>query len=395
LHRTLVTASRTWKDAFYDAGGLEAFAGILKKKGIPKVTMFAIKCIEAYVEELDDLKGVLGTPNLLSCIISCVSDKHFEPIRMRCLELLTVICYLTEEGRKNVMIELQQHQIAQYKVIPLLIKEIGALSKMNPSDILKKVKISTAIMVLFNGLIQATPDLTERVQMRRSLLDHGFARTIELVNDRLLDLELENVLQLQTQTDLFITEFHKDTKKASKEDLDISDPDACYAYLRDSTRDDGFSIHLYNIIHYLLTIPNSKQTAGNMWKNCEYIVQLACTEEPEDEGDGGGTVSMEELRLLLIEKDQDTKQESVDRLQQLEEETEIQKNDIFKLTVELEKLQQENINLKDEIKNIKNEELSNENRTLNEENKKLNEENKKSNEENKKLNEENKKLKKK
>jgi hypothetical protein len=96
--------------------------------------------------------------------------------------------------------------------------------------------------------------------LRNRLLDHlGFGQALQYLSKWAWNRP--ELADLQAQLDMFDSSLTKDSKVAMYKAVDMSDPDACWSYLKNTTREDGFATPLLEILHLLMTIP-SEQTTG-------------------------------------------------------------------------------------------------------------------------------------
>merc|ERR1712173_568055 len=106
LKQILDVAEDSWKYDFFQSGGFDAFSNIFKNAPFSsRIHLEVIQCLVAYTNgQMIDL--ILSTRKLLSNIVNCLG-KRSESLRVRVLELLTIFCWLTSEGRNLVIIKLE------------------------------------------------------------------------------------------------------------------------------------------------------------------------------------------------------------------------------------------------------------------------------------------------
>lgn len=65
--------------------------------------------------------------------------------------------------------------------------------------------------------------------------------------------------ELETQFDMFVVEMQTDKKLASWGQLDLSDVDAVWSFLKEQSREAGYATELLTVLQRLLQVPQDKQ----------------------------------------------------------------------------------------------------------------------------------------
>lgn len=341
--KTVIHAAKPkWRTNFVEAQGLEVCARLLKQPEDvfgSSLKFELLGCLRAFIDEQNDLAHVLATPNLLAHIVLCLEAKA-ETLRIQALEFLTVICWKSFDGRKSVISCLSDTHREGIEAnaegggakMPALTNLVKNLSKPQPS---KKFEFHCDVMIFLNALILSAVDLEARTKMRRKILACGAQTAIESLKELLTEQQIESSLLCQAQIDIWENEQQKDHLQATKEGIDLSDIDECFAYLKESTRQDGFGEQLLAIIQFLMTIPHHRTLGEQIWNNCQHIVQTASMSDSRNLE----ALSFEELKTILEEKETDSLKGHADQMRELENKVEQYRSELVKQRILTEELQ--------------------------------------------------------
>eukprot|EP00808_Paulinella_micropora_P021043 g634.t1 len=320
LRRIFTTASRAWKNGFVAAGGFDAMAHLLGHSELDQdVRLRVLACLEMYLDESEWLNPILATHFLLPNIVLCLATKY-TPLRARAMELLAIICWLADEGRRSVLDALESRMAlpggAKFHGMTALVIELQARS------------IDAAIcccndMILINSLVNSSDKLSERVILRARLNELGMRSALEKLNT--LAENQPELQTLQAQLEVYEGGWLKDSRQTTMCETDLSDPDQVFTYLKDAAISDGRLPRLLAILQLLCTIP-AKDKGDKVWSNIYNIMQVATHRKAESTQ----SISYAELKAELQKLQEEKENEDSSQLKEMEEKLEVQRAELHK-----------------------------------------------------------------
>lgn len=151
--------------------------------------------------------------------------------------------------------------------------------------------------MFINSSINYTDNLEERVNLRREYLDLQILETIKEIREWAETKKGTEAIALLNQCDIFENEYFEDIRETKLNELDLSDPNSLFGYLREVCTQDGRVNHFLGILQQLILIPQDHM-GEQVWSTTAEIVQYAITQK-EDALEGkleGVYMSYEELR---------------------------------------------------------------------------------------------------
>ena len=139
--------------------------------------------------------------------------------------------------------------------------------------------VQTNLTVFINTLINSCDDLDDRISIRRDFLELGLAELIETLRFEMTSsnstaAEIHNLL---AQLDVFESENKTDVRATTHNNIDMSDPESIFAYLRTSTRQDGFFPHFLAVLQSLLLVPKDTTLGELVWNNIQAVIRVAAS----------------------------------------------------------------------------------------------------------------------
>ena len=115
-------------------------------------------------------------------------------------------------------------------------------------------------MILLNALVNSVSDLEERMSFRERLAKRlGLGPVVEQLSKATAGKA--HYAELNKQLHIFESEALKDRRTVSRAGLDSGDPDALYAYLKQTTLEDGLSATFLDHLQLLVAIPSDQAYA--------------------------------------------------------------------------------------------------------------------------------------
>jgi len=274
LKQFLGGSDRDWKNDFVQNDGMDAVAAILSKGAPinPKIkddlTLEMLSCLEALLQEAEWLRPMLRTQGLLNHIVEKVGDPSHR-IKIKAMQLLTVICWMNADGRRSVFAALDPPASGGFKGLIHLIKQLRQFDPKSPD-------LTTITLILVNSLINSAAALEERLDARKRLTELGIFDAIAKLNNVIpATPEDDRLNELASQLDEYDSALLKDQRETLRDGCDLSDPDAVYQYIKKTAAEDGYAPNLLAILQMLMIIPNDKGVGDKIWENVQHIVHMA------------------------------------------------------------------------------------------------------------------------
>eukprot|EP00808_Paulinella_micropora_P000576 g57040.t1 len=379
----------TWLEEWVSSGGLSALLAIVSNRTMKEYHLSALACVKAFLSSTYGLGVLLSDVESISKVFS-VLRRGSPPVAMSCLDILTVLLWVSTHGYQAVLSAFTKYspkgKKRRFDFLPPL------LTRKN------HLKLNYKAMVFLNALINAEFSLEKRVRLRQELLEldnaaipralervqkqmekvWGFSREGSALDARgstanlntarasssnlrgdsgnllankqaaalvgepnVTDEEVELLLEgLDVQLALFKTETAADQRETKREMMDMSDPDELFAFVKTQAVAEGFGFQLTQVLQCLSTIPSDQFSAEIMWDNIAGITQDAVTVTGDTERDPAtgkpNPLTYQQLRQLLETREEALEQE--------------QKSRILSLEARVEELRQENKSLKDDLR---------------------------------------------
>eukprot|EP00808_Paulinella_micropora_P015783 g1796.t1 len=322
LYLIIKRADKAWKRDFITEKGFDAISStLLKQKKKPEVTLEIMSCLESYLDETEWLMDLLSTPNLLPNLVSLFQSKN-KPLRNKALELLSIVCWLAKEGRESVLDALESRVDPHSKFHGLT----SLVSTLREQSIDKDGNVQCNDMILINSLINSSEVLEERIHLRTRLNDLGLENLLEELTNDVDSMKEEQGRLLQAQLEIYDGGLLKDSRATSMNDVDLSNPDDLFFFLKDTAREDGNLEMLMSILQNLVTIQGGDR-GYPIWKRTQHIVAMATKQESGEDGE----VNYEALKAALEKKEQEEGAESKAEVEQLKARLEQQRAELHKL----------------------------------------------------------------
>jgi len=106
--------------------------------------------------------------------------------------------------------------------------------------------------------------------------------------------------QLEEQCELLREEMRKDKQITEWKNIDLSDVDAVFNGVKETTRQHGFGDYYLRLLQNVSVIPGDPDVGESMWKAITFISQRATTT-----GSGVKPLTYDELKTLLEEKERE------------------------------------------------------------------------------------------
>lgn len=365
LHVVLRGALKDWLKGFVQEGALTALLALLSPDQRPEMVSVVLDCLRAFMNNEFGLSTIVETPAAID-VIALVLTFARDAERVQVLELLTVLCWLSEEALDSVAQALNAAQFGRrYQVI------MDMLTKGDNPQLKNKA------LTFCNVLINAQDALDSRVSVRQEFLDLGILEALERLciwmdSKRDLDLLHDEIGQLQAQVELF-TEMHgRDRRDALYKDYDLSSPEGVMQYVLKASAMDGTGAELLAALQHLAAIPADKEVAFRTWSAINAVLEEAIIPkiahqghehehaaegeaepgqgqeqgqqadgEGEGEGEGEGAkeraasaqLTIEALKLLLHQKEEAAEQQRKSELEKARDQLEQQRGELHDLTV--------------------------------------------------------------
>jgi len=328
LRVVIGSQGKSWLSHWVDEGGLMALLSILSNDNDdPNFQMDVMRCLKAFMNNMFGLNIILSTPDAVDQIaVTFIGGS--DALRMEVIDLLTVIAWLSVEGHRSVMDALKNPLFGRrYKHI---VDSLGS-----GEDIDLKLNVMTFI----NAVINANDMLDGRVAIRQEFLDLGLMNVIVKTRNwvdmkRAYGNYTKNLKQLIAQFDVFEEAYRSDKRETTLNNLDLSDPDALLTHLKDTVMEDGFTNQFIQVMHSLMTIPADDMLGEVIWNNCQLIVHSATSIVHDEEGVESPELTYEELKQVLEAKQEEDRNASRSKIEELEKTIEEQRVEMHKINME-------------------------------------------------------------
>eukprot|EP00456_Euglypha_rotunda_P048087 TRINITY_DN3852_c0_g1_i8.p1 TRINITY_DN3852_c0_g1~~TRINITY_DN3852_c0_g1_i8.p1 ORF type:complete len:337 (+),score=47.64 TRINITY_DN3852_c0_g1_i8:45-1013(+) len=306
LKSYLSAPGRTYKNDFVQNDGLEAFAALLGRESkLPKggqadeIRLEILNCIEAFLGSAEPaawLTPILYSDSLLPNICLEVGSKT-PKLKLKAVQLLTVICWINADGRKSVYSALDVPS-KSFHALQTIIHDLKGLDT-------KTVDQITSTMILVNSLINSAPRLDERLDARKRLKQLGLFPIIEKLSDAVeASPNEQSYNELQAQLDEYDSTLLRDQRETLRDGIDLTDPDAVFGYLKKSVSEDGFGAQFLNILQALMAVPSDKEQGEKIWNNVSHVVAMGVTKDAL-----AGRIPFEALKAALKKKEEESDKE--------------------------------------------------------------------------------------
>lgn len=236
-----------------------------------------LRCIKAFMNSEYGLNIMLENHLIVEKITLWFTSKNDVTVQL-ILDILTVICWVSDEGHVIICDAMKNYQRKKNFKTPFtpLVQILRDPSSTN-------VDLKTSVMTFINAIINSFHLPEARTHNRTYLLDEDIMEILKNLREWIAQHKTEEVfVLLETQFDVFEREYEFDIQETRYNNIDLSDPDAIWSFLRDSSKASGFSAFLLDTVKYFLIIPNTRRIGDNMWLNCQYSLRLATAYVRED-----------------------------------------------------------------------------------------------------------------
>jgi len=233
LKSLLSAPGRAYKNDFVQSDGLEAFSKLLGEKSkLPKggqadeIRLEVLNCLEAFLGSAEPaawLTPILYSKGLLPNICLEVGSKT-PKLKIKAVQLLTVICWINADGRKSVFTAMDVQK--PFHALQAIINDLKGLDVKSADQI-------TNTIILVNSLINSAPRLEERLDARKRFKVLGLVPVIERLSDAVDSNPSEQAYnELQAQLDEYDSTLLRDQRETLRDGIDLTDPDAVYSFLK-------------------------------------------------------------------------------------------------------------------------------------------------------------------
>lgn len=301
----------------------------------PGVKYEALLCLKALMNNETGVSLILSDDSAIPRIVGVLA-RGDGPMREEAMALLTVSCWLSPMGHASVLQSFKNSHSSptRFKVLVDIVREAAGLESW---------PVCTTALTLINVLVVTFTDLDSRVFTRMELLNHSFEgllKTLQVQLDQLRgDLNGEQVRKLQAQVDFFHNQWQSDTRDSTahlmQDKLDVSDIDAVFEFVKESARQEGFSMNLLACLHSLASIPSFSDLSAKKiyWDNIALALDTA-TNNVNKDGKRVLDFQLLSLRLQSISKMSESGSGSVDDRLKLEKELEMSRRKLHALQME-------------------------------------------------------------
>eukprot|EP01083_Nonionella_stella_P095492 268119_1 len=210
----------TWMEAFMKQRGMVSLIKC-NPNNDKNLTLETLRCIKAFLGSDFGLGMILETPDIMSDIVSMFSARD-ELSCKQILDILTVVCWVSEEGHQATYEAMIHYQKRNEMKTPFSI-----LMKMIRKTTSHELQLS--LTTSLNVMINSFHLLEERTYYRSFLIDDNIQQIIDN-----LRLNPDEYGLLATQLEVFVDEWKLDEQERVFKRLDMSDPDAIFAFIMNS-----------------------------------------------------------------------------------------------------------------------------------------------------------------
>ena len=288
LKISLRGAGKTWMATFAEEGGVSLMLEALGKGGAEGVMGELLGGLKTFMNNEYGLSVVVGTPSGIDCLVSALLSAD-DGQRSQIVDLLAVICWISDRGH-DLIVHSFNAKANTYKVL------VHALQAPN-------LDTQTRVLTFINALINAVPALEERVRMRRAFVDLGLKDALRAITDS-IDAHRgdrwDRVEKLNVQAELFGQVAAADARETTIVELDFSDVDVAFDYVKRTSAEDGHSSQLIDLLHMLAVIAGEGDDSL-VWDNILYAINVI-SGRVADGADDSLPLRYDELKGLLAIK---------------------------------------------------------------------------------------------
>jgi len=312
----------------------EAF--ITKENNIENyaIDLAVLACLAAIIDtppsenDIEDQVGgidlVISHPEAIRFIVS-QWDKNDMNVREAVLQILTSMSWFSRhEGFPKVFDSLNWYR-----------ELYGYRSFWTPfveslKENMEFANYARHIVRMLNVLLLCVQEFDSRVDQRRTLEGEHYQEILDTLKAHYSISKGESgfiAQELIEQIDLYETIKEEDKNKSTYQDLDLGDPDAVYAFLKENCLEAGTLNELTNCLHMLAAIPRHQEA---VWTNCQLILAEAIQPKALLKTGEDGTEfveniypSIEDLKSILTKNENaqttDTEQQILDLKEELKD----------------------------------------------------------------------------
>lgn len=313
--------------------GLTSLLELLNPSHIlPGCKMEILGCLKALMNNEFGLSLILGSAAAISTIAQVLAYGD-DDMRLLVMELLTVTCWLSNTTGHGVVLKALGGRAftKRFKVLVDMCSTAKVLGD-------KSVAVKTQTITFINILIATCDEIDLRVAIRQEFLDQGMMTNampglLKTIDQNRGDKFVDTVQQLQWQCDFFMDQWQTDQRECTLTLLgDSTDPDAVYAFVRQTAGEDGFTSHLLTSLHCLAAMThNDMMVKHKMWDNIKFAIHYVTKNISEDDM---STLDLAMLKSILGDRDGNIDASTGATIIRLEKEAEIQRRKLHNLQME-------------------------------------------------------------
>lgn len=340
-------AGKSWLTSFVELDGITSLIDLLiqfdplPSEGARTGMLHSLK---AFMNAEYGLNVIVAHPTAVERITLALLGSS-DSQRVLVVDLLSVIVWISEKGHEAVLTRGLTHErfgsnkrfkiLVEMLTAPLssmfhppsltsspsvsrlsmAVREVVSPSKpskdKDKTENTQSLALQTRTLTFINALINAIPTLEDRVGLRQELISKGMLDAVKGLQDyieehRNMEKYDATSEQLQTQLDLFNDCHTQDIQETKYHELDTSDIDAVYAFLKSTTVQQGHSAAFFDVMQSMLLIPSDPELGAKTWLNMKYMavkVTVAEDEKGRPTNEVPTDMTYEKLKLLLKEKE--------------------------------------------------------------------------------------------